>query len=256
MEFVDLDTARQRAGLRLVVVAAVPSPWSQAAKALFDLKDIDGVAVRMQLGDTAVQGWTGVRNAPVALYDDEPPRSGWAEILALAERLRPDVPLVPSAARDRALMHGLSHELLGEGGLIWCMRLRAVDAAFESDGKLGYPLPVARYLGARYGYAPERAAAARERMHEALGALNEQLQQSRAAGHAYFMGAQLTALDVYAAACVDTLAPLPPELCPMHPVARAAFEWTQADLGDALPAALLEHRDMMHERHLPLPMQL
>jgi glutathione S-transferase len=256
MQFVDLETARTRKGLRLVVVAGVPSPWSQAAKAIIDLKGIDAVAVRMQLADKAVQAWTGVHNAPVALYDDDPPRSGWAEILALAERLRPDVPLVPSDPRQRALMHGFSHELLGEGGLIWCLRICTIDVAFASDGKVGYPIPVARYLAARYGYAPGRAEPARARMREALHALDDQLQRSRAAGHTYFMGERLSALDVYCAASLDTLAPLPPEQCPMHPVPRAAFEWLHEQLRDDLPPALLEHRDMMHARHMPLPMEL
>jgi glutathione S-transferase len=256
MEFVDLETARARKGLRLVVAAAVPSPWSQAAKAIFDLKGIEGVAVRMALGDKDVASWTGVHNAPVALYDDEPARSGWAEILALAERLRPDVPLVPSDPRERALMFGLSHELLGESGLIWCSRLLAVDASFATDGKRGYPVPVARHLGARYGYAPGRAGAARQRILEALRVLDDQLQRSRAAGHRYLMGERMTALDLYSAAAFDTLVPLSHEQCPMHPVARAAFDWTYAELRDALPAALIEHRDWMHEHHMPLPMQL
>jgi glutathione S-transferase len=256
MQFVDLETARQRKGLRLVVVAGVPSPWSQAAKAIFDLKGIDAVAVRLQLGDKEVPAWTGVHNAPVALHDDEPPRSGWAEILALAERLRPDLPLVPSDPRERALMHGLSHELLGEGGLIWCMRLCALDASFASDGKQAYPIPVARYLAARYGYAPGRAEPAGNRMLEILRLLDDALQRSRATGHTYFMGGRLSALDIYSAACLDALAPLPHASCPMHPVARAALEWTHGELRSVLPPALLEHRDMMHARHMPLPMEL
>jgi hypothetical protein len=111
---VDLETARKASGLRLVVLADVPSPWSQAAKAIIELKGIDAVAVRMPLNDVAVRSWTGVHNAPVALYEDEPPRSGWAEILALAERLQPEPALIPREPRERTLMHGLSHELMIE----------------------------------------------------------------------------------------------------------------------------------------------
>ena len=38
----------------------------------------------------------GQRSGPVAIYDDDKPRAGWAEILLLAERLAPTpVPLAP-----------------------------------------------------------------------------------------------------------------------------------------------------------------
>ena len=46
-----------------------------------------------QLGggeNEALRAWTGRDNAPIAVYEDEPGRDGWAEILDLAERLDPD----------------------------------------------------------------------------------------------------------------------------------------------------------------------
>jgi len=255
VRFVDLETARNASGLRLVVLADVPSPWSQAAKAIIELKGIDAVAVRMPLNDAAVRSWTGVRNAPVALYEDEPPRSGWAEILALAERLQPEPALIPHEPRERALMHGLSHELMGEGGVLWCSRLLTIDNSIASDGKHGYPVPVARYLGARYGYAPGCGARARACLVQALSGLDEQLQIGRAAGPYYF-GERRSALDIYSAMAVNTLALLPPQACPMHPVLRDALEWLQGELADAVPSSLIEHRDMMFSRHLALPIEL
>src|SRR6185369_11307434 len=97
MRFVTLEEARAARGLRLVVTAGVPSPWSETAKGCFDAKGIDYLGVRLTPRDADVRAWTARHNAPVAMYDDEPPRSGWAEIVALAERLRADPPLVPGA---------------------------------------------------------------------------------------------------------------------------------------------------------------
>ena len=100
MEFVDLEQAKRRSGLRLVVVGGVPSPWSEAAKGILHVERVPFVAVRMRPGDTQLIEWTGQTSAPVAIYDDEAPRGGWAEILLLAERLAP----TPSKAGQHGLL--------------------------------------------------------------------------------------------------------------------------------------------------------
>lgn len=252
-EFVDLEVARHAPGLRLVVVADVPSPWSIAARSILQLKGLPVRLVRMGPPDDAVRSWTGVRNAPVLMYEDEPPRSGWFEILAFAERLRPEVSLVPAAARDRASMFGLTHELMSEGGLLWSMRLMTIAASIESEGRVGWPIRVARYLGARYGYSNGCEPAARTRLFQALQLLGEQLASS---GGPYYFGDRLTALDVYSAAAMHSLAPLAPEQCPMHPVVRATFEWVHTQVRAELPQSLVAHRDRMYAAHLTLPVQL
>ena len=256
MRFTDLETARAARGLRLVVLAGVPSPWSEAARNVFRLKGLEFLVVRTERPGDAVRAWTTVHNAPVAMYDDEPPRSGWAEILALAERLQPDVPLVPADPEARCRMYGLSHELMSEGGLVWCGRLITIDASIKSDGRSGFSVPVARYLASRYGYAPDRVDAARDRIAQVFAVLHEQLRRSQQAGGLYYFGEQMTALDIYCAAAMNIFAPLPHEQCPMHPVARTAFEWLHRETAAALPPALIAHRDFMHERHLGLPVQL
>ena len=163
MRFVELEEARAARGLRVVVVANVPSPWSQAALGTLDLKGLDYLAVRLRRADDETRRWTGARNAPVVLFDDEPPRTGWAEILALAERLGGHAALVPDDDATRVRMFGLSHEILGEGGLGWSVRLLLTHLGLETDGQRGWPRPVADYLAPRYGYAPERVDAARVR---------------------------------------------------------------------------------------------
>ena len=123
MKFVDLEQARSAPGVRLVVVGATPSPWSEAAKGIFVAKGIDGMLVRFLPSDAAVKQWTGFPNAPVLFIDAEPPRANWSEIIEAAERLGGRTSLVPNDADERTRTFGLAHELLGEGGLVWNGRL-------------------------------------------------------------------------------------------------------------------------------------
>src|SRR5258705_7940451 len=101
--YIDIEAAKQMRGLRLVFTAGMPgAPWTEAAKAVFEVKEIPfaRVAQRPGVTDAALREWTGHANAPVAIYDDERARSGWLEILHLAERLAPPPRLIPQTARD------------------------------------------------------------------------------------------------------------------------------------------------------------
>ena len=115
--YISVEDAIPRAGLRMVVVGGVPSPWGEAAKGIFHVKGIEWAAVRLAYDSEALKEWAGQRNGPVAICNDERPRSGWAEILLLAERLAPAPALLPADPAERALAFGLAHELMGEGGL-------------------------------------------------------------------------------------------------------------------------------------------
>src|SRR6187455_3807690 len=101
-QYVSVEEAIPRPGLRMVVVGKVPSPWGEAAKNIFHLKRIDFAAVRLVYDSEALKSWAGQLNGPVAILDDEPPRSGWEEILMLAERLSVNPPLLPAESRSRA----------------------------------------------------------------------------------------------------------------------------------------------------------
>jgi glutathione S-transferase len=122
-----------------------------AARAIFELKRVPFAKVFPAPGDPpgALLAWTGQESYPAAMYEDERPRTGWAAILLLAERLSPEPRLVPRDPRDRALVFGLSHEICGELGLGWCRRLVGIAAGLEGDGG-GFPKPIAAYLGGKY----------------------------------------------------------------------------------------------------------
>ncbi len=256
MAVVDFETARAARGLRVVYAENVPSPWSQAALGLFDLKGLDYVLVPFRKFAQAVREQTGSNNAPVVLFDDEPPRTGWAEILALAERLGGRLSLVPDDEDRAVTMYGLSHAILSEGGLGWSVRLLLTHAGLTTDGRQGWPAPVAAYLAPKYGYAPDRVVAARARAIRVLNLLARTLSGSAAAGHPYMLGPAPTALDVYAATVLGVILPLPHDTCPMPDVVRHAIATVDAGVRAAVPASLLAHRDLMYARHLRLPVRL
>ena len=104
IEYIEVEDAIDRKGLRLVLTAGVPGPWGESAKGIFDVKRVDYVPVRQKAArvDSRLLEWTRQSSAPVAMFDNERPRSAWAEILFLAERLAPEPALVPDDARERA----------------------------------------------------------------------------------------------------------------------------------------------------------
>jgi glutathione S-transferase len=254
VEFVDFEDARRRDGLRMVVVSGVPSPWGEAAKGLLYVKQIPWVAVRLDVSNRAMIDWTGQRSGPVAMYEDESPRSGWAEILILAERLAPKPALLPSDALQRALAFGISHEICGEGGLGWCRRLQGVHAAMSDAG--GFPKGVAEYLGPKYGYRPEEAATYDARVTAILEMLARRLRAQREGGSRFYLGDSLSAVDIYSAAFMALFRPLPQELCPMPEGMRAAFESRDPAIEKALDPILIEHRELVYEEYLELPLSL
>jgi hypothetical protein len=86
-EYVELAAAKAARGVRMVVTGMVPSPWSQAAKGLFRVAGLPALAVRSNREDAEQAAWTRSHNVPVVLHDDDPPRTNWAEIVMLADRL-------------------------------------------------------------------------------------------------------------------------------------------------------------------------
>lgn len=253
VDLVDLDVALAARGLRVIYVESLPSPWSQAAMGLFDVKGFDYRLVSYRKFRDAVRERTGAHNAPVVLHDDDPPRTGWADILALSQRLGGRVSLVPDDEEQAVRMYGLSHALMSEGGLGWSVRLLLTHASLTTDGREGWPLQVATYLAAKYAYAPEHADAARAR---AIAVLNLLARTLEGHGGTYMLGHALTALDVYAAAALGVIVPLPHEVCPMPPALRHACGTLARDVRAAVAPSLLRHRDMMYARHLRTPVRL
>lgn len=253
-EYVSVSEAIQRRGLRMVVVGGVPSPWGEAAKGILHIKRIEWAAVRLAYDSEPLKEWAGQRSGPVAIYENERPRSGWAEILLLAERLSPAPSLLPADAGERTLVFGLAHEICGEAGLGWTRRLQLVHAGLRNEG--GFPQRVCAYIGKKYGYSLEAGAGAAARVADLLRMLAARLEAQRQRGSRYYIGNSPTAVDVYSATFMALFRPLPSTQCQIEPMMRAALETRDAVTEAALAAILLEHRDMMYATHLELPLSL
>ena len=254
-QYASVEEAIPRPGLRMVVVGNVPSPWGEAAKGILHIKNIDWAAVRLAYDSEPLKKWAGGQlSGPVAIYEQEPPRSGWAEILLLAERLAPTPSLLPKDPAERALVFGLAHEICGEGGLGWTRRLQLVHAGLQNAP--GFPPPVAKYLAKKYGYDPAAATAYGTRVAALLGMLAARLKTQHKAGSNYYVGDTLTAVDVYSATAMALFGPLPHDQCAMKADTRAAFEALDAQTKTALDPILFEHRDRIYAEHLELPLAL
>lgn len=250
IEYVDLERARIARGVRMVVTSAVPSPWGEAAKAVFRLAGVGVLAVRSQRGNAAQDAWTQAHNVPVVFHDDEPPRTVWSQIVSLAARLAAPGAMLPVEIDRRVRTMGLLHELAGENGLGWNGRLLMIHAAL-TEGR-GFPKPVAQYLAGKYGYAPQAVDDARARSIAILAVLAGELGDA-----AYFGGAGPNALDAYAAAFLTPMAPITEEQCPgMSPALRVAFGVAAEQLGPHVPATLRAHHDRMFRQHLGRPIVL
>lgn len=253
-DWVSIREARARSGLRLVLLRGFPSPWSQAARGILELKKIPFVKVQRTAEDSSQSlfEWTHQDSYPVAIYGTERPRAGWAEILLLAERLGPTPPLIPSDEAERALMFGLAHEVLGEMGLAWCRRLIGLaphQEAHPDDSE------IAAY-GYKYGSSPAEAAAAAQRITDVLELLSQQIRRQHQAGREFLVGNLLSAIDIYWAVAANMFSPLPQDLLRLTDSVRDLILREAEPLSGALDPALLGHQHGIYRRFLRLPVEL
>lgn len=252
-EYVSVEQARAMSGLRVVLTPGGPAPWSEAIKGILHVKRLPYVKVAQETGENRpLNEWTAQTSAPVAIWNDERPRSLWNDQLFLLERLAPQPALIPAAIEDRALMFGYGNEICGETGLAWSRRLMMVAAMAASSSEGGRKF--AKHLGGKYGFDAEAAKLAPARVAGIVGWLSARLARQRGAGSRFFIGDGLSALDIYWATFATLIQPLPQELCPMAPGLRRAQTVTSPQILRELDPILLEHRDFIYHEYLQLPM--
>src|ERR1700683_1244660 len=131
LKYASLEDAKKMSGLRLILGAnAVPGPWREACKGIFHVKKIPYTPVASAGADGSQRElieWTAQASAPVAIWNDERPRSTWIEQLYLAERLQSEPALIPANTDDRVNMSGTINEIAGENGLGWQRRQILID---------------------------------------------------------------------------------------------------------------------------------
>ena len=153
-------------------------------------------------------------------------------------------------------MFGLSNELCGENGFGWSRRVMLLDATLINPQSDEAARSQAVYMGGKYGHTTAAAEAAPARVAQILRTLDARLAQQQAAGRTYFIGEQLSALDMYWSTFAVLLQPLPPELCPIPEPLRVSFTNTNPTVTAAVTPRLLAHREFIYRTHLELPMQL
>ena len=251
MQYMEPSEAQARSGLRLALTANMPAPYSMSARAILDVKQVPYIPVRQVGGGSNkdLVAWTGHRNAPVAMLDDEAPRTGWLDILNLAERIGQGPSLMPATQAHRMQLIAWTHELIGEGGWVWHMRLlmlglggeqRAQAAAQKNPMYTDYG-----YSEVEHGKAKDSATAI---MQGFAGFALEQLKKSP-----YLIGDKLSALDIYWLYFSQIMQTLPDETCPMPGMLRASYDGASEACGYVVPE-LIEQRNWILAHHPQLPL--
>ncbi len=255
--YLTIEEARKASGLRLVGMRGVPSPWTEAARGIFHVKGLRCQYAARGEGEPAdaLVRWAGDSSIPVVAWEGEKLRTGWSEILLLAERLAPDPALIPADEEARVDLFGIGHEICGEWGLGWCVRLLMLERSLgggPSDGAhAAFPPDAARHLGDKYGYTPGCAEAARQRVELILAALD-----ARLAKRPFLVGRGLTAADIYWATFANLLTPLPEEELPAVPLIRDVYAGGDPDVMSRVTDRLRRHQRRVYEEWLELPVPL
>ena len=257
-EFVSIADARKANGMRLIVAEGLPGPWAEGIRGVLDYKGIPYTRGRFEIGgdQSELIAWTAQASVPVIAWKDEFPKSAWLEQIFLAERVQPNPSVIPQDMRDRVRMFGLLAEICAPNGFNWCRRLMLVHNGLNTPGLPAESRAFCEGFGAKYGYTPEAAEVAPARVIEILNTLDACLAEQQARGEQYFIGNQLSALDIYWAGVSHLIEPLPAPDCPMLEDFRPMYGNTHAGVASAATPRLMTHREFIYREHLGLPMDL
>lgn len=237
-----------------MVVAQIPSPWSEGVKGLLELQGRDYSALRLDPRNQELHDWAGSASAPSLMLPQHAPLTQPLEIIEALHQDAPGKSLLPQQPEERQAVLELVRDMMEPGGLVWNRRLLGIHAGLAGQG--GFVEPVAQYLARKYGHDAQQVPTAQARILEILGALTGRLTAQRNADSPYLFGLEPSAADIYCAACMAVFAPLDEGQCPMDPIIRASFEDLDAPTAQALSPILLEHRDFVYRNHLELPVRL
>jgi glutathione S-transferase len=253
MQYLRPQEAKHLPGIRLVLTQEAFGPWGQAVKKMLDYKQIPYVAVAQRAGEPNPElvEWTGTRNAPTIVKDDEPPVTRWFDQIPYIENMKRPPPLIPVESEARLQMFGIIHELAGEWGLGWCRRLMMMSDIDRNLKSAGKPLaPTVSALMDEYGFSAQNAENASARVADIISNLARRLREQRANGSRFFIGSQLTAADIYWVSFSYMVELLPDDLCSMSAEMRQLRECRDPAILAAKDAILFEHRDQVARRYL------
>ena len=256
MEYVSVEDARNADGLRLVLTGGLPAPWSEAAKGCFRVRNVSYMPVFQQGGgaNEEILTWTGHRNAPTAMLDNEHARVSALDMINLAERMGSGTSLIPEDIDERVLMFGLLNEIAGENGLAWNARILMFKVMIDNTGEEAMAdNPMLR----DYHYDAAETATAPIKIIAILRRLTAQLHSQAKQDSRYFIGNRLSALDIYWACFSQMLDSLPADVNPMPDSLRQVWGLTRKAIqaaGYDIDPALLQHRDYIFPNYLQWPL--
>jgi glutathione S-transferase len=253
MEYLKPENARQLPGVRLVLTQEAFGPWGQAVKKMLEFKQIPYIAVAQRAGEPNEElvKWTGTRNAPTIVKDDEPPVTRWFDQIPYIENMKPTPALIPPDSDSRVQMFGIIHELAGESGVGWCRRLMMMNDIDRGTKSAGKPLaPMMTTLMNTYGFAGQSSENAAERVADIVANLVRRLKDQRARGSRFFVGSELTAADIYWASFSYMIQLLPDDISYLPPEMRELRECRDTAILAAKDPILFEHRDEVTRGYL------
>ena len=253
IKYVTPEEARKKSGTRVALTVGSFGPWGQAVKKMLEVKGIPYAPVAQFAGEAndELVKWTGMRNAPTIVSDDQPPIARWLDQIMFIENYKPAPPLLPQDSASRIEALGIVFEIAGEDGLGWTRRLlmfdsvRAAQPTPPPDSKMDFGV-----MMKQYGFEQDAIDVASRRVIEILGMLAKRLKQQREKGSAFFVGSNLTVADIYWASFSYIFLPLDEDLCSTTQEIRQLHTETRPDVLAAIDPILLEHRDAMFRKHL------
>jgi glutathione S-transferase len=253
MNYLTVAEARERDGIKLALTRGVPGPWGESAKAILRYHQLPFLPVAQQGAqpNEDLLDWTGHRNAPLLIVPGEPVRAHWLEILNYAERNGRGQPLLPEAPALRVEAVGLAHEICGENGLAWQLRLLMLDLMQTHSN--GGANPMLDAYGYPAGFAAERATIF-NRIDRSLALFNDQLERQQRQDSDYLIGDGFTIVDLYWAYFSQMLKPLPAPDNPVSGFSRSLYELYDRLVPQAPLEALIAHQRRIFDRHLELPL--
>jgi glutathione S-transferase len=253
MEYLSVKEARAMSGVRLVLSAGFPGPWGQCVKKMLEFKGIPYVPVAQYAGEPNedLVEWTGSRNAPALVCDNNPPLTRWQDLIKFADDYKPAPAIVPKDSQSRVLVFGILNEIAAEWGFGWCRRLMLFDDTVVAKARAGEEVPAGmKGMMNQYGYTKAAAAAAPERIADILRMLAARLHAQQKSGSKFLVGSEPGAADIYWACFSGMLEPLPDAISPMSPEMRLARTVNHPVLLAAKDPILLQHRDDMFLNYL------
>lgn len=245
-EFITLEeAAAMKAGTRVTFIPGIPALYAEALKNICFVKGVPLIrALHPMMGLDKETGedrqarlykLTSQTSIPTMFHDEERPRNVWIEQLSLAERIgAPGTPtLIPENVEQSAQMFGLCAVILGEGGMVWNMRIL-------SDSPLAQ----------KYGYSQQASSAAPAKIAEVLKLVDHHLTAQEKNGSRYLVGDSVTAADVYLATMSMSVLVPPPEIMPLTQQNKGMLKYFGKNGQIPIIAEALSERIGDHQRYI------